>query len=87
MSPAMRRWPWLLSGAGLLVLGLWFLHLAAFHAWLAGGPPSPHPEWHRRWATRFFALACAGLAGSAWTLWRARRNGRDRSAAGREPAA
>ena len=41
----------------LIVAGLYFLNLTAFHFWAAGGPPTPHPEFHRKWGYIFFFVS------------------------------
>ena len=45
----------------LVLAALWCAQLALFHAWAAGGPPSPNPAWHRAWSVRFFWLM--------WVCW------------------
>lgn len=44
----------ILVPAAMAVASLPLLHLAAFHAWAAAGPPTQHPEWHLQWAKIFF---------------------------------
>ena len=40
------------------------LNLAAYHLWLSGGPPDPHPKWHLFWGNVFAALGLSsGLVG------------------------
>jgi hypothetical protein len=40
-------------------MAAWFLYLAAFHSWLSWGPPTPYPEWHKRWSIAFFCISIA----------------------------
>jgi hypothetical protein len=64
----------------------YFLNLAAFHIWAAGGPPTPNPEWHRMWGNRFawltLFLLCLGVGLVASALWHhGQRHGRKRTVA------
>jgi hypothetical protein len=64
------RWALVIS---LVIVGLWFLNVAAYHAWAGGGPPTPNPKWHIMWADRFFALSLGSFilaATAAFTLRR-----------------
>jgi hypothetical protein len=54
------RWS---GAAGLVAVGVAYLNSAAFSAWVAGGPPTDHPEvWLRR------ALLHVMLGGAALLL-------------------
>lgn len=64
------RW---LAAALLVAAGLWLLNLAAFNAWVAGGPPDPPPEYQFRWATRFLVASVLSFSGAAVVLWLMRR--------------
>ena len=69
----------------LLILGsLPVLNLAMFHAWAAGGPPTPNPEWHEMWANIFLCVWIAILlvAGFSIYLFRPRQMKRGQPAAG-----
>ena len=46
----------------LAVAALWCAQLWMYHGWAAGGPPTPHPEWHRAWSRRFGILMLVWLA-------------------------
>jgi hypothetical protein len=60
---------------GLLLVGLWLLNLAAFHAWASSGPPTPNPEWHAMWAERYFWGAITSLGTSGIVAFALRRRG------------
>jgi len=65
-APVVR---WLLAGA-LLVAALYAGNLAAYHAWAAGGPPTPNRYWHAEWASRFSWLTVALVAAVIAVVWR-----------------
>ena len=74
MNTGLRRASDILIAVALLAAGLWFADLWLFHGWAASGPPSPRPEWHRAWSTRFFWAMCASFVSAAlWILLRVRR--------------
>ena len=56
----------------LIVIGLFSLNLWLFHAWAAGGPPSPNPEWHAAWSWVFLAVGAACLCASGVLIWQRR---------------
>ncbi len=56
----------------LVVGGLWSLNLWLFHSWLAGGPPTPNPEWHLAWSYVFLAIGLACLGGAGRITWQRR---------------
>ena len=56
----------------LVVVGLGSLNLWLFHSWLAGGPPTPHPERHLAWSYLFLVIGVASMAGAGWVTWRRR---------------
>lgn len=60
-------------GAVLVMGGLGGLYLGAFHAWVAGGPPTANPEWHLRWAYVFLAGGVCSLVGLTALAWQWRR--------------
>jgi hypothetical protein len=64
------RW---LSGGTFLIAALYFLNLAAFHTWAAGGPPTSNPEWHAMWATRFSWSAFGFLMAAFGVVWLLRK--------------
>jgi hypothetical protein len=53
-------WRWVVV-IWLVGLAAWSGYLAAFNYWAAGGPPTPHPEYHRHWGNIFFAATCGLL--------------------------
>ena len=54
----------------LLLLGsLPILNLALFHAWAAGGPPTPCPAWHLKWANIFLGAWLATLTVAGCTVY------------------
>jgi hypothetical protein len=60
----------------LILAGLFCYYLSLFHGWLASGPPTPNPEWHRAWSARFFYAGSVCLVAAAvvgWQRWRGRR--------------
>jgi hypothetical protein len=60
---------WVLM-VGFVVLGLMYLNGAFFSAWVAGGPPNPHPlGWERRALGQLaFSLASFTLAVGSFML-------------------
>ena len=56
--------------AAFVLVGLYSLYLAAFHAW-ATALPKAQTEWHRLWAERF--LLIAGVSFVLALAWATRR--------------
>lgn len=59
---------WILALA-LIVAGFWLLYLALFNWWVAGGPPGPRPEFHRKWGNIFFFTSIVSFSLSPVRLW------------------
>jgi hypothetical protein len=66
--PAIQAIRWV-SAAVLLLAALYFANLTAYHTWLAGGPPTPNPEWHAVWAERFLLTTVALAIAAAAVVW------------------
>jgi hypothetical protein len=61
----------------LTLAALFCYYLSLFQSWLAGGPPTPNPEWHRAWSGRYFYAGSACMVAAAvvaWRRWRGRRS-------------
>jgi hypothetical protein len=54
-----------LVAAALICFYLWL-----FHGWLAGGPPTPNPEWHRTWSIRFLVAGMLFAVAAVALTWR-----------------
>jgi len=53
----------------LIAAGLWSLNLAAFNAWVAGGPPTPYPEVYARRSDVFFIVSLSFFVLALMVAW------------------
>lgn len=72
-SRAGRGWGCLLATLLVAAIGLG-AHTTLLNAWLAGGPPTEHPEFYARRSVAAFqvtlCLVCVGLLWMAVSFWR-----------------
>ena len=61
-----------LSGAGLVVIGLWLLNLAIFHTWNSDRFLSGSQEvsdWHQKWALVLFVVSLFAFIAAGAIIW------------------
>ena len=56
----------------LMVIGLGSLNIWLFHAWVAGGPPSPNPGVHAAWSWIFLVVGIGCFGSAAAMIWQRR---------------
>jgi len=70
MTDQMRRFASAAIIVAFVLVGLYSLYLAAYHAWASDFPQS-QPEWHRMWAGRFLLIAGVSfVVAGAWVTRR-----------------
>lgn len=59
---------WIAAGSSLAT-ALYCANLTLYHAWAASGPPTPNPQWHLTWASRFLWITIGLMVAAIAFVW------------------